>query len=48
LHTLNMHYHHQYLRRTTTNFNCKTCQFHKVGGRPYGHFGARDVDGAPW
>jgi transposase InsO family protein len=48
LNTLNMRYHHQYLRRTITNFNCEACQFHKVGGRPYGHLGARDVDGTPW
>ncbi|KAL7503241.1 hypothetical protein ACHAXN_001059 [Cyclotella atomus] len=45
---LNMCYHHQYLRRTITNFNCEACQLHKVGGRPYGHLGARDVDRAPW
>jgi hypothetical protein len=48
LHTLNMRYHHQYLRRTITNFNCEACQLHKVGGRPYEHFGARDVNGNPW
>ena len=43
-----MRYHHQYLRRTITNFNCEACQLHKVGGRPCGHFGARDVNGTPW
>ena len=42
LHTLNMHYHHQYLRRTINNFNCEACQLHKVGGRPYGRFGGSE------
>jgi hypothetical protein len=48
LHTLNMRYHHQYLCCTITNFNCEACQLRTVGGRPYGHFGARDVNGNPW